>query len=117
MDLLKYAIVSGAWDLSSFLKNAKSAISGWGGSFIMLIGVVAIIVAAYQIISGLISHGKKQVNWGISIALLVIGGAFSIGGFNFVNGIASGGKKTIDDLGNGGLINLESIKLLFHTYF
>ncbi len=117
MDLLKYVIVSGAWDLGSFLNNSKSAIEKWGGAFIMLIGVVAIIVAAYQIISGLISHGKKQVNWGISIALLVIGGAFSIGGFNFVNGIASGGKKTIDDLGNGGLINLESIKLLFHTYF
>lgn len=48
------------WDLGSFLKNSNQTIQQWGGSFIMLIGVVAIIVAAYQIISGLMSHGKNK---------------------------------------------------------
>ncbi len=100
-----------AWDLGSFLKNSNQTIQQWGGSFIMLIGVVAIIVAAYQIISGLMSHGKKQVNWGISITLLIVGGAFAFGGYNFVSKIAQGGQKTINDLG-GGMITFESLKML-----
>lgn len=91
-----------AWDLNSFLKNAGEAGKTWGGSFIILLGVIAIIYAAYQIITGLISHGKKQVNWGVTIILLLVGGACMTGGFTLMSTLASGGQKTIEDLGRGG---------------
>lgn len=94
-------LVYGAWDLTSFLKNASSQAETWGGAFLTLIGTIAIVVAAYQIISGLMSHGKKQVNWGVTIILLLVGGALATTGLNLVTKIAAGGKKTIEDLGGG----------------
>lgn len=89
------------WDLGSFLENATTRLKDWGGLFIVLIGVVMIVVGVFQIGSGLMSGGKKQVNWFIAIALLIIGGALMVGGWGFVSKIAGGGKKTIEDLGTG----------------
>lgn len=88
-----------AWDLGSFLEKSKSTLQIWGGSLIMLIGVVMVIASVYQIAKGLISGGKGQVNWAIAIILLIVGGAFMVGGFSFVSNIAAGGQKTIEDLG------------------
>lgn len=99
-------LVYGAWDLSSFLTNATKQANAWGGGFLTLIGTIAIVVAAYQIISGLMSHGKKQVNWGVTIILLLVGGALATTGLGLVTNIAKGGKKTIEDLGNGAGANL-----------
>lgn len=91
-----------AWDLGTFLQNATSTLKTWGNYLIILIGVVMIIVAVYQIAKGLISHGRGQpTNWFVAILLLIIGGALMVGGFTWVSGIAEGGKQTIDDLGNG----------------
>lgn len=102
LNLVVNNALSGAWDLNSFITNATNAAKTWGGSFIMLLGAIALIVSAYQIITGLISHGKKQTNWGVSLVLLLVGGAFLAGGFGLMDTIASGGKKTIEDLGKGG---------------
>lgn len=88
-----------AWDLGSFLQNATQTLKDWGGYLIILIGVVMVIAAVYQIAKGLMSHGKTQTSWPIAIILLILGGAFMVGGFSFVSNIASGGKKTIEDLG------------------
>lgn len=91
---------NGKWSLGNFLQNASGTAKTWGGYFIILLGIIMIIVAAYQIGSGLISHGKKQTNWFVSIALLILGGAFAVGGFSFLSNIASGGAQTINELGS-----------------
>lgn len=89
-----------SWDLGSFLENSTKTLKLWGGSFIVLIGVVMVVASVYQIAKGLISHGKGPgTNWAIAIALLIAGGAFMTGGFGFVKTIAGGGEKTIKDLG------------------
>lgn len=114
MDKILYNpyIVNAAWDLGTFLQNAKKTIETWGGYFIMLLGVIMVIVAVYQTAKGLISPQKAQTNWLIVAALLILGGALTAGGYTWISGIASGGKKTIDDLGGGGVI-LPMLK----TYF
>lgn len=99
--------VLASWDLTSFLDNANSQVTTWGGAFLMLVGVVGVIWAAFQIISGLISHGKKQVSYGTNVILLLVSGALSTTGLNLVMKIASGGKETIESLGS--TIDLSSI--------
>lgn len=88
-----------AWDLGSFFKNAAERAKEWGGAFLVLIGIIAVIVAVYQIVSGLISD-RKQISWLKVIALLFIGGALIAGGWGFVASVADGGSKTINELGN-----------------
>lgn len=101
------------WDLGNFLQNSTSTIRTWGGYFFMLLGVVLMIVAIWQIGSGLMSHGKKQVNWAMSIIMLLIGGVLAASSsFAFVEQIAGGGRKTIEDLGRGGLMVWQNIKFL-----
>ena len=113
MTLNKFLATTAAWDLGTFLQNAKSTIETWGGYLIMLIGVVMVIVAVYQGAKGLISPQKSQTNWGMVAALLIVGGAFSIGGYSWVSNIAEGGKKTIDDLGGGTIVPmLQNFKYL-----
>lgn len=90
-----------AWDIGTFLQNATKTIKQWGSYLIILIGVVLIIVAVWQIAKGLISHGKGQTNWAVAIIMLVIGGALMAGGFGLVSTIASGGGQTINELGAG----------------
>lgn len=90
-----------AWDLGTALENAVTTLQKWGKWIVILIGVVMILIGAYQIAKGFISHGKQQTNWVVAILLLIVGGAFMVGGFTWLAGIAQGGKKTIEDLGGG----------------
>lgn len=89
------------WSIGTFLTNATSTLKGWGGLFIVLLGVVMIVVAGVLIAKGLMSHGKTQTNWLIVILLFLIGGAFMVGGFSFLSDIAGGAKKSIEDIGSG----------------
>lgn len=94
-------LASGAgWDLSSFLVNAQGQVKIWGGSFLTLIGIVGVIWAAFQIVSGLMSHGKKQVSYGTNVILLLVSGALATTGLTLVLDIAAGGQQTIKDLGS-----------------
>lgn len=91
---------SGGWDLRSFLTNMFNTLGDWISLAVMILGIVAVGYAIWQIVSGLMSQGKKQTNWAVAIMLLLVGGALSMTtGFEFVQSIASGGRKTIEDLG------------------
>ena len=97
------------WTITGFLTGATTQLRTWGGLIMMLVGVVMVIVAVWQIASGLISHGKKQTNWVVAVLLLLIGGALaSFGAANdawaWVSKISGGGKQTIDSLGGGTTI-------------
>lgn len=87
------------WSIDNFLQNVIISLKKWGGYIVILVGVVMIICAVYQIAKGLISHGKTQVNWVVAILLLIIGGAFAAGGWDLITNIAGGGANTINDLG------------------
>lgn len=90
------------WDLTSFLENANTQITNWGGAFLIIMGTIGIIFSAYQIISTLMSQGKKQANYASNIILLIISGALATTGITLVFEIAGGGAKTINDLGTAG---------------
>lgn len=93
-------VVLGSWDLTSFLQNATTQVREWGGAFLILVGIVGVIWASFQIISGLMSHGKKQVSYGTNAILLLVSGALAVTGIDLVMDIAAGGQKTIEDLGS-----------------
>ena len=88
------------WDLTSFLDNSKEQLQTWGGALIMIIGVVMIIVAIFQIAKKFISPQSAPGGWAGPIVCLIVGGALLAGGWTFVSNIAQGGKKTIEDLGS-----------------
>ena len=100
MGLATVNYLASGWDLTSFLDNAQSQVQTWGGAFLTLIGIVGVIWAAFQIISGLMSHGKKQVSYGTNAILLLVSGALAASGLNLVMDIAKGGQKTIEELGS-----------------
>lgn len=115
-DISSIELLAGAssgWDLRNFLNNSFSTLGEWFSLAIMILGIVAVAYAVWQIVSGLMSHGKKQTNWAVSITLLLVGGALSMTtGFDFVQSIASGGRKTIEDLG-GQTITMFSFAKAF----
>lgn len=111
-------VVLGSWDLTSFLSNATEQVKTWGGSFLMLVGVVGVIWAAFQIISGLMSQGKKQVSYGTNAILLLVSGALVATGLDLVLEISKGGQQTIQDLGVINLyrgLDLSTIALLVRS--
>lgn len=94
------------FDIEVFMTNATAKLKEWGGALLILIGVVMMVVAIWQIAKGLIQHGRAQTNWAIAIILLILGGALASFGagsdaFGWLSGIAAGGKNTIEDLGGG----------------
>lgn len=103
LDFGRIELVAGAssgWDLRNFLNNSFDTLGEWLGLIVMIIGLVAVFYAIWQIVTGLMSQGKKQTNWGVAIILLIVGGALSATtGFQFVQDIAGGGRSTIEDLG------------------
>lgn len=90
------------WDLTNFLDNATDQLEVWGNMFLVLLGVVGVAVAGYQIISGLMSDGKKQVSYGKQAILLLFSGAMMVSGFVLLSDIAGGGAQTIESLGGNG---------------
>ena len=98
------------FDITAFGVNLYNMLKKWGNILIIIIGVVMMIVAIWQIAKGLIQHGKAQVSWAVAIALLIIGGALAsfgtagmtgdeTGAWDWIADIAGGGKQTIEDLG------------------
>lgn len=100
------SLPTAAWDLKSFLSNAKDYTEVIGGSFLMLLGVIALIVGGTYLVMklwGSQQSGQKH-GWGQIIMLIIIGGALSSVGLNLMTTIGSGGNKTITDLGGGTAI-------------
>lgn len=107
------ASAASGWDLRNFLNNSFTTLGEWFSLAVMILGIVAVAYAIWQIVSGLMSQGKKQTNWAVSIILLLVGGALSMTtGFEFVQNIAAGGKTTIEDLG-GQTITMFSFARTF----
>ncbi|MFE7117083.1 hypothetical protein ACFU99_16890 [Streptomyces sp. NPDC057654] len=101
------SLPSAAWDLTSFLKNAKSQIQLWGGLLLMLVGVAAMVWGGVLLLRKLMANPQSaghQQGWGTIALLILVGGALSGGGWSLISTVGSGGQKTITDLGGGTVI-------------
>lgn len=95
------------FNIELFLQNATAKVKEWGGYLIVLLGAVLLVVAVWILVTGLMSHGKKQTNWAMCIIMFIIGGCLVGAGvgsaaFTWVQNIAAGGKDTIESLGGTG---------------
>lgn len=95
-----------AWDLTSFLENAKSQIQLWGGLLLMLLGAVGLVWGGVLLIKKLMANPQQgqQQGWGTIALLILVGGALGTGGWQLISTIGSGGEQTITDLGGGTVI-------------
>lgn len=75
-----------AWTFTTLANNIKNLMTNIVPILLSAIGGVGIIGAAYIIVTGLISHGKKQVSWPATIILLI----FSLALFTTGIGILTG---------------------------
>lgn len=104
---------STGWDLRTFLQNSFTTLTDWFGLAMMILGLIAIAISAYQIVTGLWGNSQKQVNYGKYAVLLFVGGALVVpSGFAFIQEIAKGGQQTIKDIGGQGLIMINTLKML-----
>ena len=92
------------FSITSLLSNAGVALRTWGTFIVFILGVAAIIVATYKLVTGLASHGQKQTSWAVVIILYIVGGVCTFGGstgaWNFLAGtIAGGGRTTVEEMG------------------
>lgn len=88
-----------SWDIGNFLQNSKSTLITWGDYLMMLIGVILVIVAVYQLAKKFIAPQSAPGGWVMPIVMLIIGGALLVGGWALISDISSGGEQTIRDLG------------------
>ncbi|MFJ3858306.1 hypothetical protein ACIPRL_18925 [Streptomyces sp. NPDC090085] len=105
--LAQASLPSAAWDLTSFLTNAKSQVQLWGGSVLMLLGVVGLVWGGVLLIKKLMANPQsagQQQGWGTIALLILVGGALSTGGWSLISTIGSGGQQTITDLGGATVI-------------
>ena len=113
------ALPTAAWDLTSFLENAKVQIQLWGGLLLMLLGAVGLIWGAVLLIKKLMANPQsagQQQGWGSIALLILIGGAVSTGGWSLVSTVGSGGQQTIEDLG-GGTVILQTVSTVLSSGF
>ncbi|MEU7156136.1 hypothetical protein AB0A98_06780 [Streptomyces chrestomyceticus] len=105
--LTQASLPSAAWDLTSFLQNAKSQIQLWGGLLLMLLGAVGLVWGGVLLVKKLMANpqsANQQQNWGTIALLILVGGGLGTGGWSMVSTIGSGGQQTITDLGGGTVI-------------
>lgn len=88
------------WSFDSFLVNLREKLKVWGSGAIMILGVVMILAAVFQIGKGFIMGARAQTSWGMAIACLVIGGMLLAGGWNIVGTISTGAGTSIKSLGD-----------------
>ncbi|MFD7668109.1 hypothetical protein [Streptomyces sp. NPDC059788] len=105
--LTQASLPSAAWDLTSFLQNAKSQIQLWGGLLLMLIGAASLVWGGVLLLKKLMANQQtagQQQSWGTIALLILVGGGLATGGWTLISTIGSGGQQTITDLGGGTVI-------------
>lgn len=88
------------FELSNLLKSATGKVNDYAQSLVVIIGVVMVVAAIYQIGKGFMSGGRGQTNWAMAIGCLIVGGAICVtGGYKLIANVAKGGKDTISSMG------------------
>lgn len=98
--LATYILADGSFELSNLLKSATGKVNDYAQSLVVIIGVVMVVAAIYQIGKGFMSGGRGQTNWAMAIGCLIVGGAICVtGGYKLIADVAKGGKDTINSMG------------------
>lgn len=100
------ALQPAAWDLKTFLTNAKTYITDAGGLLLMLVGTAALIWGGVRLVQKLMAgqQGGAQISWATILLLILAGGALMTGGISLMTTIGGGGETTIRDLGGGAAL-------------
>lgn len=103
----------GAGSITNILKSASDTASTWGRYFLVVLGIVMVVYAVYQIGKGMMSGGRGQTNWAMAIGCLVLGGALAVtGGWGFVVNIAQGSGNELNEMSQNdkgsGAINADA---------
>jgi hypothetical protein len=107
------SLPTGAWDLVSFLENAKDYGTILGGGVVTIIGLIILIAAVVFILKKFLGNGQgPEKSWPVIIIMIVVAGAFLTGGIGLMLNISSGGQKTIEELGGGFIVLQSSVGLL-----
>ena len=104
--LAQVSLPAAAWDITSFLENAKTQIQLWGGLLLMLMGAVGLVWGGVLLLRKLMANPQSgpQQGWGTIALLILVGGALGTGGWQLISTIGSGGQQTIEDLGGGTVV-------------
>lgn len=86
-------------NIGTLFQNLTTKGQEWGGYFVMFLGVIAMIVAVYNIVMGFIRKGQ-QTNWVMLFFTLLVGGFLLATGANLsgVLSFANFGTQTLQDL-------------------
>lgn len=93
---------AGTADVSALLTNGGTSFEQWAAIVVVILGVVALLVGTYMLVSGLISHGKKQTSWIVVILLFVVGGVLLFGGWAGLTGLVGGLNNTVSNWAGAG---------------
>ena len=93
---------AGTADVSALLTNGGTSFEQWAAIVVVILGVVALLVGTYMLVSGLISHGKKQTSWIVVILLFVVGGVLLFGGWAGLTGLVGGLNNTVSSWAGAG---------------
>ena len=96
MDLTSFAVHMSAIEI--VVNNALTQVQTVGSSVLMLLGAVSIVVAGFKIVTGLVSHGKKETNWFVVVLLIIVGGGLLAGGFGLMQTISEFGEDAVKEL-------------------
>ena len=80
MNLFSVLMNGGGWELGTFLTNLAGNLKYWGGLLFIVFGVVMIIAGIYQLVKGLVNHGKTQTNcaWAFCLANKIVEKGFEL---------------------------------------
>lgn len=107
----------GSGSITNILKSASDTASTWGRYFLVVLGIVMVVYAVYQIGKGMMSGGRGQTNWAMAIGCLILGGALAVtGGWKFVVNIANGSGSELNEMSTNdkgsGAINADASTII-----
>lgn len=94
------------WDLETFFQNSTKYTQNVGGAFLALIGIAGLTWGGFLGVRKLMGGQQAQADsWFKIVALIITGGAMLFGGMALLLNFAAGGKTTIENFGNGMILN------------
>ena len=90
------------WSLDQLLSGAYNKMLNWVGYIILIIGVILLGIAVFQLLKKFGSGGQGGMSWVLIIIMACVGGALLGGGINFVYKLTKGTQSTIEDMGKKG---------------
>ncbi len=99
---------SSGWSLDKLLSGTYNKLLMWVGYIILIVGVILLGIAVFQMLKKFGSGGQGGMSWVTVIIMACVGGALMGGGIKFVYDLTKGAKDTIEDIGDGGKSGVDN---------